>query len=877
MLLELVAVTVLSAAPSLEHDFPHAKLSVRPGESTVSTVIGLDFPATASEESARRFLQRYAGAFGLLGEDTLVLRDVRGASYRFERRKRDVPVLDAQLVVTFDAQAHLTMVHAGAQVPPAKGAFVRAPPSEDAKAFWVRDGDVLRPAWRLKTADGEELTIDAETGLELSRRRVEWTANGRVFDFSPSRSNATTLCAQLSDGGYTACATSALRPLGPVTSSLSGPRVVARNCLGQSESTSCLPRATPNGSGDFDETPNLTTSTTDRFGEVMAYYQADRFSSWLDQVSPPFQAAGGLGTVDVFTNINGYEGAFFNEAGPFNRFGVRLGQGPVADWAYDGDVLWHELGHGVVERTSRFGFYSRDARGLQGDPGSLNEGTADCLSLAFKGSPQLGEYVGSRLFESGAGPSAPYLRTVEKKRMCQISSIEGSTLALGGRVGEIHADGVIWGSFFWALRQRLASLSTAGLCTNCNAAEVVLMRALDTLGSGASFNDATLAVQQIAASVFGAQAAQLVGCMSCEWQMPSCEGRVRDVYPGETHEALLVDSSAGSYGNQTPTTFQYGLDVPASTTVGFNRFAIESGSLTILARFGSPITWSGTTHNATHTITSQGQTLPPQPGAGRWYLQGVHDGAAIRRFGFRVAFVPAGSPGARPAPPAFTCALGGGLPSGCNCTPQCTGKQCGSDGCGGACGTCPSGQACSASSQCGCVPQCAGKQCGPDGCGSTCGACGAGQTCSTAGTCGCTPSCSGKQCGDDGCGGSCGACGAGQFCSAAFSCVTGSDPCEGKQCGSDGNGGSCGACPADFECSAAGQCTSMVSGCGNKLCGPDGNGGSCGTCESGESCTATGTCVKDEPMANGGCGCSQLDVLAASLALLVIGRRRRSA
>jgi len=69
---------------------------------------------------------------------------------------------------------------------------------------------------------------------------------------------------------------------------------------------------------------------------------------------------------------------------------------------------------------------------------------------------------------------------------------------------------------------------------------------------------------------------------------------------------------------------------------------------------------------------------------------------------------------------------------GTSCVPQCTGKQCGSDGCSGSCGTCASGQTCDANGQCqkGCVPSCTGKQCGSDGCGGSCGSCASGQTCS---------------------------------------------------------------------------------------------------------------------------------------------------
>jgi MYXO-CTERM domain-containing protein len=59
--------------------------------------------------------------------------------------------------------------------------------------------------------------------------------------------------------------------------------------------------------------------------------------------------------------------------------------------------------------------------------------------------------------------------------------------------------------------------------------------------------------------------------------------------------------------------------------------------------------------------------------------------------------------------------------AGVACVPACTGRQCGPDGCGGSCGTCPATDTCSAAGECVCTPQCAGKTCGPDGCGGSCG------------------------------------------------------------------------------------------------------------------------------------------------------------
>ena len=97
-------------------------------------------------------------------------------------------------------------------------------------------------------------------------------------------------------------------------------------------------------------------------------------------------------------------------------------------------------------------------------------------------------------------------------------------------------------------------------------------------------------------------------------------------------------------------------------------------------------------------------------------------------------------------------------PQDCTCTPTCSSsyyvKNCGDDGCGGSCGTCPGGQACSGGF-CKCTPVCTGKQCGSDGCGGSCGTClygkcgsngkcitcltaldcGTGETCNSSGEC----------------------------------------------------------------------------------------------------------------------------------------------
>jgi hypothetical protein len=94
------------------------------------------------------------------------------------------------------------------------------------------------------------------------------------------------------------------------------------------------------------------------------------------------------------------------------------------------------------------------------------------------------------------------------------------------------------------------------------------------------------------------------------------------------------------------------------------------------------------------------------------------------------------------------------------CVPQCGGRNCGLDTCGGSCGRCPVSQTCTAGvcrAPQQCIPDCTGKQCGPDECGGTCtNRCLPGQSCSAAGQCVpgsvCTPNCGTRTCGSNGCG-----------------------------------------------------------------------------------------------------------------------------
>jgi hypothetical protein len=138
------------------------------------------------------------------------------------------------------------------------------------------------------------------------------------------------------------------------------------------------------------------------------------------------------------------------------------------------------------------------------------------------------------------------------------------------------------------------------------------------------------------------------------------------------------------------------------------------------------------------------------------------------------------------------------------CTPNCNGKECGDNGCGGMCGVCPNGFDCIEGlciKECNPTAGCFGKECGPNGCPHGCmengteecgpfGACPEGTLCDPNENM-CVP-----------CSGNCGQCSEGEYCAPGYICMPKPDLCDenGWECGDDGAGTSCGDCPAGKEC-----------------------------------------------------------------------------
>ena len=198
------------------------------------------------------------------------------------------------------------------------------------------------------------------------------------------------------------------------------------------------------------------------------------------------------------------------------------------------------------------------------------------------------------------------------------------------------------------------------------------------------------------------------------------------------------------------------------------------------------------------------------------------------------------------------------------CIPDCEGKECGGNGCGGSCGNCGESGACKPDKTCLCEHQ---------KCQGTC--CGEGETCLNSGCC--LPQCQDKECGEDGCGGICGECsfeqqcGEGGHCECLFAecggecCQSGDETCHkeacclpdcsDKECGTDGCGGSCDECGPDYICMDKGDTAlcepDCAAFCAGKECGegdPDGKcpcGSEAGECDDDNPCTDD-ECTQDQ-------------------------------
>ncbi|OGR14855.1 MAG: hypothetical protein A2341_18675 [Deltaproteobacteria bacterium RIFOXYB12_FULL_58_9] len=101
------------------------------------------------------------------------------------------------------------------------------------------------------------------------------------------------------------------------------------------------------------------------------------------------------------------------------------------DFAYDGDVVFHEFTHAVIYTLApSLHSLGVDVWGSHAEPGSMNEGWSDYFAASFTDSSVTGEYSGEGIRDADNDDACP-------------SSI----------VGEVHQDSLPWSGALWDMRK----------------------------------------------------------------------------------------------------------------------------------------------------------------------------------------------------------------------------------------------------------------------------------------------------------------------------------------------------------------------------------------------------------------------------------------
>jgi hypothetical protein len=332
-------------------------------------------------------------------------------------------------------------------------------------------------------------------------------------------------------------------------------------------------RAVPDAAGDFLLTPD-PTSWEDGFSEVMAYHHANLAADRLERDHGFRWRCALSDSMRIYTNFAeaprvAYPNAAFVQ-GNRDTCGYLLFGQASTDFAYDADVVYHELGHAVTDQLAGMVGFAVDSLGIHYQPLGINEGTSDYWAATIQGDPRVGE---SLMGLDGFGRSAA------------LREIDGGLRCPDDLVGQAHFDGRVWSGAFWTLREELGAEKI----------DALVFTTIATLGSAPDFGDgAELAVVTAEglrdAGTFTSGDVERVravlearGLLGCRRIVPLDDGRTRAGYSG----VPLLTSGLGR--GIAPT--HYALDVPAdvtSATITVRRTTV-AGTHRVHARRGRPV------------------------------------------------------------------------------------------------------------------------------------------------------------------------------------------------------------------------------------------------------------------------------------------------
>lgn len=445
------------------------------------------FDANAPFRGAERSLAANAVELGIEGmqwEPHRVLRGHGLTVVRFRRVALGLPMTaDALVVYDAEGRAALLLAKPGSATVDERARGVDAPRAAAVRQTgWVAarpmgerlvafdDGTRVRRAWEVEVQGALHeralVFFDAADGALLAQKSLIRHQMGRVWEPNPVISEDMPADVEL----------------GNLTSArfLTGRYVRAQQCTGSGCNPGQLAMADAEGNFLFDpEEP----SYDDPFVEVNLYHHTDIVAAYF-RAAHDFEwtCCDRSSIIEAIGNYverprTPFANAFYSpsQCSRDQCAIMAFGQGRTIDFGYDGDVVYHEFVHGIVDVTANLDFFVTDRRlGISYEPGALNEGYADYFSSTITNDPKLADYVSS---EGGSGEAS--LRDLDNDFVCP-----------NDLFGESHADGRIWGGALWSIREVIgaekadalafaALLALPGNATIAEAAEVLQMTATE--------------------------------------------------------------------------------------------------------------------------------------------------------------------------------------------------------------------------------------------------------------------------------------------------------------------------------------------------------------------------------------------------------------
>lgn len=313
-----------------------------------------------------------------------------------------------------------------------------------------RNGYELKPSWAFTIYGHDnylpvELTgyVDGLTGEILYRTNgvhetADLTITGSVYKQNPlSAASAEPLVDLLINVGAGNYYTDSLGYFSDAT--LSTPVNATLNLQGRWSTVNdqMASGATPSYTHTINATGTTTlfdTSAVNGFNDrlVNAYYHTTRVHNFMKGYFPTFTGM----DFSLNTNVdltNSTCNAFYS--GGNSSINFYAASGNCNSFAYCGDIIYHEYGHGINHK-----YYQSQGAGSMGN-GALNEAYADIWGIGITHDPVLGR---------GAFANGNVIRRYDQSPKVYPQHI----------VGEVHADGEIIAGAWWDVAQNIGSVDT---------------------------------------------------------------------------------------------------------------------------------------------------------------------------------------------------------------------------------------------------------------------------------------------------------------------------------------------------------------------------------------------------------------------------------